>query len=167
MKSVKELVEILDLQPHPEGGYFKEVYRSKDEIKLEGLPNRYPSARCFGTSIYYLLEGEQFSAFHKIQSDETWHFYLGSSLVLHLINEKGEYSKIILGQNLEEGEQFQFTIPFNTWFAAEVKDKNSFSLVGCTVSPGFEFEDFEMGERSELMKNFPDQKSIVERLSRE
>ncbi|HET54285.1 MAG TPA: hypothetical protein ENN33_03600, partial [Ignavibacteria bacterium] len=73
MIQASTLVKRLDLQPHPEGGYFKEVYRSNELIKAEGLPERYSSERCFGTSIYYMLEGEQFSAFHKLQSDETWH----------------------------------------------------------------------------------------------
>lgn len=85
MITANALIKKLLLQPHPEGGYFKEVYLSKEKIKIEGLLQRYESPRCFGTSIYYLLEGEQFSAFHRLKSDETWHFYLGSSAVLHMI----------------------------------------------------------------------------------
>jgi predicted cupin superfamily sugar epimerase len=161
------LVKKLDLQPHPEGGYFKEVYRSNEIIEKSGLPERYESSRCFGTSIYYLLEGEQFSSFHKIKSDEIWHFYLGSAIVLHLINSNGEYSKIVVGKDVENDEQLQFTIPYGTWFAAEVKDKSSYSLVGCTVSPGFDFADFEMGERKKLIEEFPAHENIITRLTRE
>lgn len=165
MTSSKELVNKLDLQPHPEGGYFKEVYRSEEEMKSEDLPERYKSPRCFGTSIYYMLEGERFSSFHKLKSDEIWHFYLGSPIILHLINKEGKYSKVIVGQNVDEDEHLQFTIPHGTWFAAEVKDKSSFSLVGCTVSPGFDFADFEMGERNNLIEMFPKFKDIIEKLT--
>lgn len=166
MLTSKEIIKKLDLIAHPEGGYFKEVYRSEEEIKIEGLPERFQSARCFGTSIYYLLDGEQFSAFHKLQSDETWHFYLGSPIVLHLINEDGKYSEVILGQNIKKNEQLQFTIPHGTWFAAEVKDKSSFSLVGCTVYPGFDFDDFEMGVEEKLIEKFPQHKNIIQKLTR-
>lgn len=167
MIQASTLVNKLDLQPHPEGGFFKEVYRSDELIKTEGLPERYSSARCFGTSIYYMLVGEQVSAFHKLQSDETWHFYLGSPIVLHLISSEGNYSKIVLGQNLPEDEVFQFTIPRETWFAAEVKDKTAYSLVGCTVSPGFDFADFQFGRRDELIKLFPSQSDIISKFTRE
>ncbi len=165
MLTSEKIIKKLDLIAHPEGGYFKEVYRSEEEIKIEGLPERYESTRCFGTSIYYLLEGEQFSAFHKLQSDETWHFYLGSPILLHLINKEGKYSNVILGQKVEEDELLQFTIAHGTWFAAEVKDKSSFSLVGCTVYPGFDFADFEMCNKEELLKKFPQHKNIIEKLT--
>jgi predicted cupin superfamily sugar epimerase len=167
MIQASTLVKKLDLQPHPEGGYFKEVYRSDELIKVEGLPERYSSERCFSTSIYYMLVGEQFSAFHKLQSDETWHFYLGSPIVLHLISSEGIYSKIILGQNITEDENLQYTIPRETWFAAEVKDKTTYSLVGCTVSPGFDFADFEMGKGSVLIKRFPQHSDIITSLSKD
>ena len=165
MLSSKDLIQKLELQTHPEGGYFKEVYRSKDEIKIEGLPERYKSPRCFGTSIYYLLEGEQFSAFHKLKSDEIWHFYFGSPVVVHMINEEGEYSTITLGQKVDEGEQLQFAIKNGTLFGAEVKDKTSFSLVGCTVSPGFDFTDFELLDKKTLLGKFPHHKDIINRLT--
>lgn len=163
---LKKIIEKLSLQPHPEGGYFNEVYRSADEIKAEGLPERYNSNRTAGTSIYYLLEGKDFSAFHKLKSDETWHFYLGSLVILHLISEEGKYSKIYLGNNILEGENLQFTIPHGTLFAAEVKDKTSYSLVGCAVSPGFDFEDFEMLDREKLLLNFPQHKEVIEKFTR-
>jgi len=165
MITAKQIVEKLELEPHSEGGYFKEVYRSADEIKIEGLPERYESTRCFGTSIYYLLEGEQFSAFHKLKSDETWHFYHGSPIIIHQIDEAGNYSKVTLSDNVEQNEQFQFTVPRGTWFAAEVKDKNSYSFVGCAVYPGFDFKDFEMGEKEKLVEIFPNLKDIIDKFT--
>lgn len=165
MLDSKIIIEKLELQPHPEGGYFKEVYRSNEIIKNTGLPGRFTGDRNFGTSIYYLLEKEQFSTFHKLKSDETWHFYYGSSLLLHKIDESGNYNKIILGNDLTNGEVFQFTVLRNCWFAAEVADKNSFSLIGATVSPGFDFSDFEMGKRDELVSKFPGYKEFITRLT--
>ena len=165
MTDSKTIVEKLELQPHPEGGYFKEIYRSNEIIKNSGLPERFAGDRNFGTSIYYLLEKEQFSTFHKLKSDETWHFYYGSSLLLHAIDENGNYTKIILGNDLTNGEIFQYTVLRNCWFAAEVADKNSFSLIGATVAPGFDFSDFEMGKRDELISKFPEQKELITRLT--
>lgn len=163
---IKSIIEKLSLQLHPEGGYFREVYRSTDEIKKDGLPDRYKKDRNSGTSIYYMLEGEQFSSFHKLKSDETWHFYIGSPIILHLISREGEYSKIVLGQKILEDELLQFTIINGTWFAAEVKDKKSYSLVGCTVYPGFDFEDFEMGDKKKLFKQFPQHKELIDKFTR-
>lgn len=165
MHASKIIIEKLELQPHPEGGYFKEVYRSDEIIKTSGLPERFTGDRNFGTSIYYLLEKEQFSSFHKLKSDETWHFYYGSPLLLHIINENGNYNRINLGNGLSENELFQYTVLRNCWFAAEVTDKNSFSLIGATVAPGFDFSDFEIGTSEELISKFPEQKELIKRLT--
>ena len=162
----KIIIEKLKLLPHPEGGYFKEIYRSNEIIKNSGLPERFEGDRNFGTSIYYLLEKEQFSTFHKLKSDETWHFYYGASLLLHIIDENGNYKKIILRNDLTNNEVFQYTVLRNCWFAAEVSDKKSFSLIGATVAPGFNFSDFEMGKREELISQFPEHKEIITRLTR-
>jgi hypothetical protein len=112
-----------------------------------------------------MLDKEQVSHFHKLQSDEIWHFYEGSSLIIHLINEAGNYSSQKLGRNLDEGEVLQFVIPKFSWFAAEVNDKKSFSLIGCTVAPGFDFADFELAKREELIKQFPLLKKVVEQFT--
>lgn len=154
-------IDKLDLLPHPEGGFFKEVYRSSDKIPPRGLPPRYGSERTFSTSIYYLLKSGQFSAFHKIKSDETWHFYSGSPLIIYMLNPLGTCSTEILGNSIENDEKLQLTIPKETWFAAEPQYNDSFSLLGCTVAPGFEFADFEMGKRLELIQKFSDQKEII------
>ena len=155
----------LNLIKHPEGGYYKEIYRSEEVISKNALPDRYSSERSVSTAIYFLLDREDVSHFHKIQSDETWHFYEGTSLTIHMIDEAGNYSFQKLGRNFEEGETHQFVIPKCTWFAAEVNDKNSFALIGCTVAPGFDFADFELAKREELVKHFRALKKIIERLT--
>ena len=111
-------IQHLKLTQHPEGGYFREVYRSDEIIHKKGLPERYSSFRSFSTSIYFLLESNKFSAFHRIKSDETWHFYKGSPLLLYIILSNGKLITVRLGQNPENKELFQFTIPKGSWFAA-------------------------------------------------
>lgn len=162
MMNSKEIISKLKLQPHPEGGFFKETYRSDELIDTKTLPSRFNGKRAFSTSIYYLLEGEDFSSFHKIKSDEIWHFYFGSPVVLHLIYENGDYANIELGNNISEGQNFQIIIPHNTWFAAEVKDKSSFTLVGCTVAPGFNFDDFLLADKS-LLEEFPQHQNLIKK----
>ena len=160
----KKYIKQLQLKKHPEGGYFKEIYRSGEMILPEHLPKRYKSSRNFSTSIYFLLEGKQISTFHLLQSDELWHFYDGSSVILYVINQKGELSIKKLGK--KKDCELQLTIEKQNWFAAEVEDKKSFALFGCTVSPGFEFEDFKMGRRDELIKNFPLHSDLIKRLTK-
>lgn len=155
----------LKLEPHPEGGYFKEVYRSGEMIPNEGLPQRYNGSRNFATSIYYLLKSGQFSAFHKLQSDEIWNFYDGSSLTLHLLHEDAAYESIILGRDIEQKQILQFVIPKGVWFAAEVNEGNSFSLVGCQVAPGFDFDDFELGDEQNLKAKFPDYENLINKFT--
>jgi predicted cupin superfamily sugar epimerase len=164
-KKAKEYIKKLQLKPHPEGGYFKELYRTGEFILPDRLPKRYKSSRTFSTSIYFLLEGNQVSSFHRLKSNELWHFYDGSALIIYTIDEDRGLKKIKLGKNSNEGESFQAQIKHNCWFAAELIDKYSFALVGCTVSPGFEFEDFELGKRDELMKQYPEHKDIIKKLT--
>lgn len=165
MNKVQSIIARLQLQPHPEGGYFREVYRSNEILKPQALDIRYGGERNYSTSIYYLLSGESISRFHRIKSDETWHFYDGSSLILHCINEIAGYYSIILGNELTANQVPQFTIPFNDWFAAEVVDKNSYSLTGCTVAPGFAFQDLEFAIQNELIVKFPSLKEIITRFT--
>jgi predicted cupin superfamily sugar epimerase len=165
MQTKEYWIQKLNLQKHPEGGYFSEVYRSEEEIKREHLPSRYSGARNHSTSIYFLLTSDEFSAFHRIKSDETWHFYSGQPVTIHLINEKGNYRSVKLGSNPENGEVFQFTIPRGTWFAASVEEKDSYALVGCTVAPGFHFDDFELGDREVLLRMFPEHEKVIKEFS--
>jgi len=166
MRDVKYYKEKLGLVRHPEGGYFKEVYRADEKINAEHLSARYYSSRNFSTSIYFLLEGRQFSSFHRLKSDELWHFYDGSSVKVYIIDAAGNLTLKVLGNDLDSGEELQIVIPRNTWFAAEVIDKSSFVLMGCTVAPGFEFDDFELGKREELIKQFPGHSEIIKTLTR-
>ena len=163
--NAKYWIHKLDLLKHPEGGYYKEIYRSEEVIAVEALPDRYTAQRNVSTSIYFMLDREQVSHFHKLQSDEIWHFYYGASLTIHKIDEAGNYTAQKLGRNLDEGEVLQFVIPKHTWFAAEVNDKKSFTLIGCTVAPGFDFADFELAKREEMVKQFPLLEKVIERLT--
>jgi predicted cupin superfamily sugar epimerase len=156
----------LQLQSHPEGGFFKEVYRSEESIASKALPARFTGERNLSTSIYYLLRQGQHSFFHRIKSDEGWHFYAGETLLIHVIEPDGSYYCIKLGSDIYTGETFQFVVPAKAWFAAEPAPGSEFSLCGCTVSPGFDFADFEIADKEELITAFPEYKEIIGRLSR-
>ncbi len=159
-------IQKLKLQRHPEGGYFNEIYRSGEIFEASVLPERYNGSRAFLTSIYFLLEGKQFSSFHKLQSDEIWHFYDGSPVKIFIITHEGKMEERVLGNNLNANETLQIVVEKNNWFAAELKDKTSFALVGCTVAPGFSFEDFEIGDRNKLLKDYPEHSAIILRLTK-
>jgi len=166
MSEIITIIDKLKLQPHPEGGYYRETYRSKGTISPECIGNNYDGDRNFSTCIYYLLASGSFSAFHRIKQDEGWHFYDGSPVELHLITETGEYLNIALGRNFDMDETPQFIIPGGTWFAAAVKGDDTYSLVGCTVAPGFDFRDFEMAQPGILLQNYPSYKTIIEKFCR-
>jgi uncharacterized protein len=154
-------IEKLQLQKHPEGGWFKEVYRSAEMLPSTVLPENFSGERSISTSIYYLLEGDDFSAFHRIKSDELWHFYTGTSAIEIISVEEGKIRKQYLGVNPRENQFFQIVVPKNTWFAARLVNKQGFALAGCTVSPGFHFDDFEMANQK-LIGQFPGiEKEIV------
>lgn len=161
----KEIIQHFKLEAHPEGGFFKEIYRSKEEILEKDLGKEFTGKRNFATSIYFLLTSDKFSAFHKINQDEIWHFYKGSSLKIHMISPNGDYSFIILGLDFKSNEIPQFTVPAKTYFAAEVIEENSFSFVGCAVSPGFDFRDFVLPTAKQLCKEFPIYTNIIDRLT--
>lgn len=154
-------IDHLHLSKHPEGGYFKEVYRANEFVNKKSLPDRYTSFRSFSTSIYFLLQNHEFSAFHRLKSDEIWHFYEGSALTIIAISPGGNLTKTYLGNNPDKGERFQLLIRKGFWFTASLNVTESYSLVGCTVSPGFDFEDFELGKRIELEKRFPQHKELI------
>jgi uncharacterized protein len=159
--------EKLQLEPHPEGGYFRQSYRSEVLIGREALPAGFSGARAVSTAIYFLLEGKNFSAFHRLRSDEVWHFYTGDPLVVHVVEPEGNYFRILLGRDLDGGQVLQGVVRAGCWFASHVADWNSFSVVGCTVAPGFDFEDFEMAKREELAARYPWHRELIERLTRD
>ncbi|BDD00900.1 cupin domain-containing protein [Persicobacter psychrovividus] len=159
----KTLIEQLELAPHPEGGYYKEIFRSDIPIS-NGLGQK----KVASTAIYYLLESTDFSTFHRITSDEGWHFYQGNScLIVHEIQEDGTYIAHRLSNDLERGQFFSM-INAGSWFAANLEEQESgnFALVGCTVAPGFEFEDFEIADARTLSKKYPQHQALIQQLSR-
>ncbi|MFZ4400440.1 MAG: cupin domain-containing protein [Bacteroidales bacterium] len=165
MKNSNYWISKLNLQKHPEGGYFKEVYRSDEIIPQSAIPHRFDNIRCFSTSIYFLLDYKDFSAFHRIKSEEIWHFYKGSSLSLFIIEKSGNLKIMQLGDNPGKDEHLQIVIPRNTWFAAKVNLNNSYSLVGCTVAPGFDFNDFELAVSDILCQEFSQHEEIIRKLT--
>ncbi len=157
----KQWISKLNLIPHPEGGFYCEEYRSDENLIKTAIDERYSGSRSVSTSIYFLLTGNQFSAFHKIKSDEIWHFYDGVPIELYLISNDGNLEIKKLGINITRNEFPQIIIKKDVWFAAKPVDKENFTLVGCTVAPGFEFDDFELGDRTSLLKKFPQYKDLI------
>jgi predicted cupin superfamily sugar epimerase len=166
MPRAREWIEHLALVRHPEGGWYRETYRSRETIARAHLPARFDGDRAFATAIYYLLESGDFSALHRIRQDEGWHFHDGSSLTLHLIAPDGTYSTRSLGRDPSRGQEPQAVAPAGWYFAATVDEPGSFSLAGCTVAPGFDFADFELPGRDELCRRFPQHRELIERLTR-
>ena len=163
---MEKIIRKLNLQPHPEGGFFCETYRSKGVIQPQSAGDCFDGERNFSTCIYFLLTSGVFSAFHRIVQDEIWHFYDGSPIELHVISPEGIYNKTLIGRDIEMGELPQFVVPSGAWFGATVVRENDYSLVGCTVSPGFDFRDFELAEREKLIRKFPQHREIINRLTR-
>jgi hypothetical protein len=159
-------IRTLDMKRHPEGGCFRETYRAEESIPAEGLPERFGGARSFSTAIHFLLERGEFSAFHRIRSDEIWHFYDGHPLRLHVLGADGRLESPLLGRDPGRGQRLQVVVPAGAWFAAEVEDDGAFALVGCTVAPGFDFADFEMASCRDLLAAFPGQRERIVRLVR-
>jgi uncharacterized protein len=156
----------LYLEPHPEGGYYRQTYKAAMVLPKESLLPTFTGPRPASTAIYFLLEGENFSAFHRLRSDELWHFYQGETLLIHVIEADGRYFTIQLGTDTDAGDVFQDVVKAGCWFASEVKGGKAFALVGCTVAPGFDFEDFELAEREELMRSYSQHRGLVPRLTR-
>lgn len=167
MHTIDDLIRILELEPHPEGGFYKQTYRSTGSISQEALPKSYSGSRNFSTCIYFLLTSGNFSAFHRIHQDEIWHFYEGSTLSLHTISPEGNHKRHLVGNNLLAGEHPQVVVPGGHWFAAEITNRDAYALVGCTVAPGFDFQDFELAERDQLAARFPAHRGLILRLTRE
>jgi len=166
MKTAQYWIDQLQLQQHPEGGFYKETYRAGELIPRSGLPARFPADRTFSTAIYFLLRGQDRSLFHRIQSDELWHYHAGSSLTIYILNH-GRCEAHVLGADIEQSESLQIVVPAGCWFGARVNDRHGYVLSGCTVAPGFDFADFELADRAILLKEFPAERSIIEQLTNE
>ncbi len=165
--SADHLIRAYQLAPHPEGGYFRESYRSDERIPHAVLPARYSGPRRYSTAIYFLLPKGAKSHLHRIASDEIWHFYAGGPLIVVEIQANGSVQQVVLGADLEQRQRVQHVVKAGTWFGAYPAPGSEFSFVGCTVAPGFEFADFELGERQRLIEEFPHARNIIERLTRE
>lgn len=159
------LIDALGLEPHPEGGFYRETWRSPLTAELAGGPGEPRGRRSFGTAIYYLLSDRDVSRLHRLKTDEIFHLYAGGPLVIHMLAEGRGYEGLSLGSATDAGPNFQATVPGGCWFGASLADDDSFALVGCTLAPGFDFADFEMGGRAELLAAFPDHEDIIRLLT--
>jgi uncharacterized protein len=159
-------IEKLNLAEHPEGGRFAPAFRASEQICRAGLPNRFTGNRAIVSSIYYLLERGRFSAFHRLKSFEIWSFFEGDPLTIYILDPHGGLTEKKLGRNVDNGESFQIAIEAGNWFAAEQRGPGDFTLVGCTVAPGFEYEDMEIAGRAELLAQYPQHSGIIEKFTR-
>ena len=166
MTTAAQWVERLRLVPHPEGGHYRQVYRSAEVVPRAALPPRFGGDHVFSTAIYFLLQGQDFSALHRIKQDEVWHFYAGSSLTVHVFDPDGTHRAIRLGTDWGKGEEPQAVVRAGRLFGAILNDPKSYALVGCTVAPGFDFADMEMPGREELCRLYPQHREVIERLTR-
>jgi hypothetical protein len=166
MEAAQQWIEHLNLEPHPEGGFYRETYRASLTLPHSALPG-YAGGRAASTAIYFLLAGDQFSAFHRLRSDEVWHFYAGSALVVHVIERDGRYTELLLGSDAASAEKFQGVVRAGCWFGLSLRHPDTYALVGCTVAPGFDFADFEMAQRNDLTAHYPRHRNIIERLTRD
>lgn len=167
MHTAEDYIQHFELLPHPEGGYYREMYRSQEVHSVGNLPSRFEGDRHFLTSIYFLIKRDLPSHFHRIKSDEIWYFHDGGAVFVHVLHPNGRYELICLGKNLGANQQLQACVPAGSWFAAEcdVTDEIGFALVSCAVAPGFDFSDFEMGETVPLQRQFPAHYDLIQRLS--
>lgn len=158
-------IEHLGLLPHPEGGYYKETYRSVEEIPPQGLGTKFNGSRNVATAIYFMLTGRDRSLFHRIKSDELWHFHEGCALAIYVLTNGGMVT-LKLGPNPLNSESLQIAVPANHWFGALPLETDSYTLASCTVSPGFDFQDFEIAEREKLLAEFPNAREIINTLTK-
>jgi len=164
--AVKRIVERFNLVPHPEGGYFREVYRSTMKVSHPAVPDGTEASRSAGTLIYFLLSGADFSAFHRVRwSDEIWHLYAGGPLEIFVIDASGELERRLLTTDLTRGEPTT-TIPAGAWQSARLARGAAWALGGCSVAPGFDYEDFEMPPASKLLTDFPEHAATIRELTR-
>jgi predicted cupin superfamily sugar epimerase len=155
----------LGLEPHPEGGYFVETYQSPDVLQKSGLPGRYTADRFSAKLIYFLLPADQVSKFHRLKCEEIWCYHWGASLTLSLIALDGTLQHVHLGPDWENGEHFHASIPHGVWFGAKVNPPGAYALVSCVTVPGFEFADFELADRQQLLQEYPQHAQIIELLT--
>lgn len=164
--SAQTYIDALGLQAHPEGGFYRETYRSDHAIDVSWAGSTAPVSRSVCTGIYFLLEQGNFSAFHRIKSDEMWHFYAGQALEVMELTPDGALRCTRMGPAVGQGDVYQHVVAANTWFASRVAEGGEFSLVGCTVAPGFDFADFCLAERDALLVIYPQHQAAICALTR-
>lgn len=167
MLTADDVIEKLGLRPHPcEGGFFAETYRSDEIISASGLSERYTTGKRFGTAVYYLITPETLSYIHRLRSDEIFHFYLGDPVTMLWLLPDGSSTTITLGPDLQSGQRVQVVVPRGVWQGAFLNEGGRFALLGTTVAPGFDYEDYEAGLREELIARYPDRREVIARLTR-
>ncbi len=168
MITAQQIIDALRLQPHPkEGGYYVESYRSLESIPRGTLPDRYTGDRSFGTAIYYLLTPDSFSAMHRLPTDEIFHFYLGDPVEMLQLWPDGTARAIILGSDILDGMRPQLVVPAGVWQGARLRGGGRFALLGTTMAPGFDYADYETGERDTLLRLYSNFEEIIRALTRE
>ncbi len=163
---IQRIIDHLQLAPHPEGGFYRETYRSVETLAASALDARYGGERSAGTGIYFLLTEGNFSAFHRLRSDELYHFYAGDPVTTVQIRPDGTRVDTVLGPDLLNGHVPQLVIPRDVWQGTRLRDGGRWALLGTTVAPGFDFADFEMADRPALLARFPQHAEIIEQLTR-
>jgi uncharacterized protein len=172
MRTAGDWIRQLQLQQHVEGGWYREVYRSSLELQEQWMPGILHGNRSIATHIYFLLQQGEFSAFHRIRSDEGWHFYDGDPLIVYEIDTTGQLTEHRLGTDLNNGSLPFCMIKKGSWFGSrpvvrsiQATDRG-FSLVGCSVSPGFDFHDLELAKAGTLAAQFPAHKELIDSMCR-
>ena len=162
----ENIIKILDLKSlSMEGGFYKETYRSTEKIPKEVLPKRYCISKPFCTVIYYLLTPDTCSALHRLPTDEIFHFYLGDPVIMLQLHPDETSETIVLGHKIDEDEHVQVCVPKGTWQGSFLKEGGKFALMGTTMAPGFDFSEYETGDRNFLIQKYPNQKNFIIRLS--
>lgn len=161
------LIQLLHLEPLVvEGGYYRQTWRADESVDASALPSRYLNAKPFASAIYFLLHGDNFSALHRLLTDEIYHFYLGDPVEMLLLYPSGESEIVRLGPNLEAGEHVQLVVPRGVWQGSRLRTIDNFALLGTTMAPAFDPADFELGRREELLRTYPDRASLIRALTR-
>lgn len=166
MPTAEELIALLDLKPLPrEGGYYRETYRSADRLPASALPARYGVEKSAGTAIFYVLTPKTFSAMHRLPTDEVYHFYLGNPVEMLQLRPDGGGQVVTLGQDLRAGQLPQTVVPGGVWHGSRLQSGNGYALLGTTMAPGFDFADYEAGERARLADQYPEFTALICRLT--
>ncbi len=163
--NIDEIIRTLGLVPHPEGGYYREIYRSAETVGRESLPERYEGDRHFGSSIYYLLTEDTFSAMHRLKTDEVFLYHLGDPVELLRLFPDGSGVVVTLGPFIDRGHMLQCVVPRGCWMGLSLATGGVYGLLGTVMAPGFDFRDFEMGRREELIAEYPGFTEIICRLT--